>query len=74
MLEYILIFAAGIFAGYLISAKLRRSNLVGTLQIIESDELEKPYIFLELDKDNVDEICEMHHVSMRVKAAYQNSH
>ena len=74
MLEYILIFAAGIFAGYLISAKLRRSDLVGTLQIIESDELERPYIFLELDKDNVDEICEMKYVSMRVKSTQQNSH
>ena len=74
MFEYLAIFSIGIFVGYLITVKLRKSDLVGTLQIIETADSDRPYIFLELDKDNVDEICTMKYVSMRVKDIHQNSH
>lgn len=74
MFEYVIFLILGFVIGYFISTKLHKSNLVGTLQIIESDEIEQPYIFLELDKDNIDEICEMKYVHMRVKNIHQNSH
>ena len=78
MFEYVIFvifgFITGSIIGYHISNQLHKSNLVGSLQIIESDEIEQPYIFLELDKDNIEEICEMKHVHMRVKNIHQNSH
>ena len=74
MLDYLVIFSIGIFVGFLITVKLRKSDLVGTLQIIETADSDRPYIFLELDKDNVDEISKMQYVSMRVKDIHQNSH
>lgn len=74
MFEYLVIFSIGIFVGYLITIRLRRTDLIGTLQIIETIDSDRPYIFLELDKDNVDEISKMQYVSMRVKDIHENSH
>lgn len=74
MFEYVILLILGFVIGYIIASQLHKSILVGTLQIIESDEIEQPYIFLELDKDNIDEICEMKYVHMRVKNIHQNSH
>ena len=74
MFGYVILLILGFTIGYTISSQLHKSNLVGTLQIIESDEIEQPYIFLELDKDNIDEICEMKYVHVRVKNIHQNSH
>lgn len=66
MFEYIILVVVGILIGNLITSFVNKSKLVGTLQVIESDELEQPYIFLELN-DEVEMLCDKKYVHMDVK-------
>lgn len=66
MFEYIILVVIGILIGNLITSFVNKSKLVGTLQVIESDELEQPYIFLELN-DEVEMLCDKKYVHMDVK-------
>ena len=70
MFEYIILVAVGILIGSLITTFVNKSKLVGTLQVVESDELEQPYIFLELN-DEVETLCDKKYVHMDVKCKSQ---
>lgn len=66
MIKYFVLLLIGILIGRLITLVQMNSKSVGTLQVIESDELEQPYIFLELN-DEVETLCDKKYVHMDVK-------
>ena len=71
MIEYLFLILIGILLGRLVTLLQMNSKSIGTLQIIESDELEQPYIFLEL-KDDVEVLCDKKYVHMDVKFKSQS--
>lgn len=72
MVEYFFLILVGMLIGKFISSLDHKSKLVGTLQIIESDELEQPYIFLELN-DEVETLLDKKYVHMDIKFKSQTS-
>lgn len=66
MLKYIILLLIGILLGRLVTLLQMNSKSAGTLQVIESDELEQPYIFLELN-DEVETLFDKKYVHMDVK-------
>lgn len=66
MIKYLVLLLIGILIGRLITLLQMNSKSAGTLQVIESDELEQPYIFLELN-DEVETLCDKKYVHMDIK-------
>lgn len=66
MVKYIILLLIGILLGRLVTLLQMNSKSAGTLQVIESDELEQPYIFLELN-DEVETLFDKKYVHMYVK-------
>lgn len=62
----VLLILAGVFFGIAISVLVYRAYFVGNLRIDNSDPIDGPYMFLELEKD-VGRISSKKHVVLRVR-------
>lgn len=64
-MELILMYAMGVFMGYILCKILLRPKSVGCIRIDNSDG-EGPYMFLELD-ESVDNLSKRHYAYVEIK-------
>lgn len=66
MFMTILTLVIGILLGYTVSSIVHTNDSIGVLHVVESDGLEEPYLFLELD-ESTENIIDNTYVTMKVR-------
>ena len=66
MFMTILTLVIGILLGYVVSSIVHTNDSIGVLHVVESDGLEEPYLFLELD-ECTENLINNTYVTMKVR-------
>lgn len=65
-MELAIIFVTGVIVGCILVSIIRRIKSIGTLRVDTTDS-DGPYIFLELDKGDAEDLARQKYVIMRVR-------